>query len=393
MRVVRLRTRARVAIALLLATTALAATLVAALAARPYARGLSFVIRAANMQGVLRLAADFRTDTVQERELRIPDADGGLRARLYQPKDGESRRTALLVSGLHPSGIDEPRLVALARQLTESGLTIVTPDIPDLSRFAITPAITDAIERAAAWLAADRSLAPDGRIGLMGISFSGGLSIVAAGRPSLRDHVAFVFALGGDDDLPRVLHYLCTGIEPGAAYRAPHDYGVAVILLGVADRVVPPEQAAPLKAAVSRFLLASALDPVDEPAAQREFDALRALAPTLPEPSATLLGYVNNRDVAHLGPILLPFIGFYGNAPALSVSRSPKPSAPVFLLHGSDDNVIPPDESRALAEDLRGSAPVRLLVSGLISHAEADRPAHLGDVMKLAAFWSDLLRR
>ena len=53
---------------------------------------------------------------------------------------------------------------------------------------------------------------------MMGISFSGGLSIVAAGRPSLANRVAYVFSFGGHDDLPRVLRYLCTGT---AAY--PHE--------------------------------------------------------------------------------------------------------------------------------------------------------------------------
>ena len=48
----------------------------------------------------------------------------------------------------------------------------------------------------------------------MGISFAGGLSMVAAGRPAIRDRLAFVFSFGGHGDLPRVLRYLCTGLEP-----------------------------------------------------------------------------------------------------------------------------------------------------------------------------------
>src|SRR5205809_931240 len=83
---------------------------------------------------------------------------------------------------LHPSGSDEPRLVRLARQLSASGVTVVTPDIPELSQFEITPAITDAIEQSAGWLASDSGLAPDHHVGMIGISFSGGLSIIAAGR-------------------------------------------------------------------------------------------------------------------------------------------------------------------------------------------------------------------
>ena len=371
--------------------------------ARPYAHGLAFVIRVAEMHGTARKIADLDTVRVEERNITIPTARGTMRARVYEPPF--PRRAALLTSGLHPSGIDEPRLVRLARQLSASGLTIVTPDIPELSRFEITPAITDAIERAAGWLALESGLAREQAVGLMGISFSGGLSIVAAGRPSLAGHVAYVFAFGGHDDLSRVLRYLCTGSEPYPAHElgvqsdrpfvlAPHDYGVAVILLAAADRVVPKAQAAPLREAVRRYLFASALDSnVDKSAAAREFDALNQLARTMPEPSATLLRHVNDRDVVHLGPRLLPFIGLSADDAALSVSKSPKPTVPIFLLHGTEDNVIPSIESEYLAQDLRGHAPVRLLMSGLISHAEADRPVRVSDVMQLAGFWGDLLSR
>jgi len=166
-----------------------------------------------------------------------------------------------------------------------------------------------------------------------------------------------------------------------------------VILLGLAHRLVPPAQVEPLRAAVLHFLRASHLERVDKPQADRDFESLRQAAKRMPQPSATLLRYVNERDVVHLGARLLPFVGSYGSDPALSPSRSAKPSAPVFLLHGIDDNVIPAVESEYLAEELRGHAPVRLLLSGGISDAEADRPLHTGDVMKLAGFWGDLLSR
>src|SRR5689334_17843356 len=104
------------------------------------------------------------------------------------------------------------------------------------------------IEDAAAWmLRTDAFHANDGRIGMLGISFGGGLSIVAAGRPSIRDRVAFVMAFGGHADLPRTLRFLCTGVQPDGSRRAPHDYGLAIVLLGAADHVVPAPQAAPLR--------------------------------------------------------------------------------------------------------------------------------------------------
>ena len=54
----------------------------------------------------------------------------------------------------------------------------------------------------------------------VGISFSGGLSVVAAGRPGIRDRVAFVLSFGGHGDLSRVMHYLCSGEVLGDLARA-----------------------------------------------------------------------------------------------------------------------------------------------------------------------------
>jgi dienelactone hydrolase len=397
----------------------------AAIITKPYVDGLSLVIRAADLRGTLRRIADVDAVTVRARELEIPLSAGTLRARAYEPAGG-APRTVLLVSGLNPYGIDEPRLMKLSRELAASGVTVVTPGIPDLANFAVTPAVTEAIEQAALWLTQQPSLAPDGQVGMMGISFSGGLTMVAAARPSLRGRLAYVASFGGHADLPRVLRYLCTGVVPpppdsASALRRlqlrrdaardatagdleehdylvspprPHDYGVALILLGVANRVVPASQVEPLRAAVRRFLLASALDRVDPPKAREEFTALRAVAKTLPQPAATLLGYVNDRDVVHLGARLLPHVDAYGADPALSPARSPQqPSAPVFLLHGLRDNVIPAAEAVHLSTALRGVTPVRLLLTTLIAHADAVYPARFSEVMNAGSFWGDLLSR
>ena len=177
--------------------------------------------------------------------------------------------------------------------------------------------------------------------------------------------------------------------------RPPHDYGVAVILLGVAERVVPPHRSTPLRDAVRRFLVASALDRKStKTRAAKEFAALkRGRRRRCRSRRPRCLRYVNDRDVVHLGARLLPYVAAYGGDPALSVSRSAQAAAPVFLLHGTDDNVIPAIESEHLAAGSARQAPVRLLLSGLISHADADRPARVGDVMQLAAFWGDLLSR
>ena len=68
------------------------------------------------------------------------------------------------------------------------------------------------------------------------------------------------------------------------------------------------------------------------------------------------------------------------------------PIAPIFLLHGVDDNVIPSVETVLLAEHLKGKARVHGLLSGLITHAEVNRTATSTEVWRLAYFWRSLMR-
>lgn len=356
-----------------------------------YIRAAAFVIQAADLDGLAERAAEFQTEAVAERALRIPWRDGDLRGRWYESGRG-SRPPILLVPGVHADGIDEPRLVGVARDLASLGHPVLTAELPDLTRYAITPRSTDMIEDAAAWLSTQATLAPAGRVGIMGISFAGGLAIVASARPPVRDRTAFVMSFGGHGDLPRTLQYLCTGVQPDGTFRPPHDYGVAIILLGVAGAVVPAEQVQPLRAAILAYLEASHIDMVDKARGQAAFARARAMTADLPEPARTYMHYVNDRDVARLGQVLLPHVSELGGRPALSPSRSPAPAAPVYLLHGSDDNVIPAVESALLAADLRArGAAVHHLATPLITHAEVDRPPSIGEIFDLVRFWGRLL--
>jgi predicted esterase len=102
--------------------------------------------------------------------------------------------------------------------------------------------------------------------------------------------------------------------------------------------------------------------------------------------------YVNDRDVAHLGPILLPHVTELGDDRMLSPAREAAPTAPVYLLHGTDDNVIPAIESSLLAETLRARhVTVHQLATPLITHAEVDRSATATAMWRLISFWANLL--
>ena len=360
----------------------------------PYVRVTSFVVRAASIGGWVERGARTITVPFVEATETVPTRYGPVRARLYRPTD-TPMRAALLVSGMHGAGIDEPRLIRLAREIAASGWAVLTPEVPDLLAYHLTPRSTDIIEDAGVWLAGRRELVPDGRIGMLGISFSGGLSIVAAARRSLREHTRFVFSFGGHGDLPRVLKYLCTGVEPeidGQMHKhPPHDYGLAIVTFGVAEHLVPPEQVEPFRESVRTFLEASNLAVVNPRQAETIFVRARGLERLLPEPSQTLMHYVNERNVSKLGSRLLPYIDAYGHDPSLSPERSAAPDAPVFLLHGADDNVIPTAETILLSRWLDGKTSVRIFLSRSITHVNVTQHTTLADYWGLISFWRTML--
>jgi acetyl esterase/lipase len=364
-----------------------------ALSQSRYGRALSLLVRMGKVGGPAgRHIGAWQTTTVDRVMVSFAARHGTRIARLYRPLRVRTR-PLLLSGGVHALGIDEPRLIAFAEALATSGTPVITPAFPDLEEYLVTPRLTDDIEDAAlAMLAAPEvPQARDGRIGLLGISFAGGLSVVAAGRPGLRDRVAFVFSVGGHARLPDVMRYVCTGIQPDGRAHPPHDYGSVILLTNMAEDVVAADQVAPLRRAVHQFLHASHVDMFDKAQAARDFQAARDMEAELPPEARAFMHLVNTRDVRTLGQRLLPYLDRWGQEDALSPTRSPAPLAPVFVMHAAGDDVVPDSEAAALGAYLRSQGtPVRVHVTSMIGHAEVARTPTVGELLTLVRLWAEL---
>ena len=365
----------------------------------PYARALSLIVRVAGIGGPAQTIATL-LDTRVDRQPRhmVPTRQGNVPAQIYMPAT-VSEHAVLVMPGFNSNGIDEPRLAALAEDIAASGYPVMALALPDLQQFRLTPGSTDVIEDAVVWMTKQRGLAPDGKVGIIAVSFSGGLAVVAAGRTRIRDHVKFIVSLGGHGDMRRVMHYLATGVAPhvdGLENHPPHDYGVAVILNSLADRgVVPLEQAIPLRSAIETYLKASQATVISDAVAAPIFEQARTMGAALPEPSRTYMQYVNDRNVTKLGAVLEHHLNQSGvDDPALSPELAPPPKASTFLLHGHDDNIIPPAESVLLGNYLRSKGVrTRVLLSGLITHASVNEHATAVDALKLLNFWAAVIKQ
>ena len=359
--------------------------------AAPYAVAAAFVLDISGASPWIRRMLPVRVQPVSSREVQVPTRHGPIAARLYEPA-AHVKRSVLVFPGIHPGGVDEPRLATFAARLAATGIRVLSAPLPELRQYVISPASTDVIEDVTAWTAADRSLAPGGRVTLAGVSFAGGLVLVAAGRPRIADQVELVVALGAHADLPRVMRYLCTGRLPDGSIRPPHDYGAVLLLLRLLPELVPADQEEAARATVLKFLEAGSAAGADLERGLELAEQARAMAARLEEPARTWLRLVNDRDTAALGERLLPYTETLGGAPALSPARSPATHAPVFLMHGEADNVIPSTETPLLADYLsrHGNPQVRWLLTPLLSHADVQARTP-GETWRLIAFWKDLL--
>jgi pimeloyl-ACP methyl ester carboxylesterase len=344
--------------------------------ASSHARAASLLVRLADPDAQGWLAGAERRP-VQE----MDDSEMGHRSRLYLPADVPHPPGLVLVHGVHWKGIDEPRLRAFARSIAATGIAVLTPEIRELCDYRIDPASIDTIGQSASTLSARLG---SERVGVLGLSFAGGLSLVAAADPRYADAFAFVASIGAHDDLGRVLRFFVTdraALPDGETFHVhAHDYGTVVLEYSHVEDFFPPADVE-----VARRTLRSVLH--EDP------DSARERARGLSAASAARMQHILDHDTASLAPELLAEIErlapqFAAVSPSAHLSGL---RVPAFLLHGAGDSLIPPSELQWLQHDIPAAMLVESLVSRAIEHVGLEGDAGLGDRLALVHFMSDLL--
>lgn len=327
--------------------------------ARPYLEAAAVLLRIENSHSTV-LLADYGTHAVSVALLPLNTPSGTVRARMYTPEDVKNPAALVLVHGVHHLGIDEPRMVNLARTLASHGIIVMTPELPRLADYTVDAMSEPIIGAAVLELARGLHLES---VGLIGLSFAGGLALIAATDAHFASHVSYVVAIGPHDDLERVIRFFATDqiTKPDGSTltMAAHEYGPLVVayshpeyFFSVAD--VPRAHEA------LRLLLwehgkdSEKMTRTLSPAGQQLMQAL--YQQKREQFNATLLAHLDeNREAMRAA------------SPAGKVQRI---ACPVLLLHGAGDNVIPPTETEWLAREIPARYLRAMLISPAISHVE-----------------------
>ena len=324
------------------------------------------------------------THPVSVTDITLPLPSGVVRARLYTPTDEPNAPSLIVLHGVHHLGMDEPRMIAFARALSATGLRVLTPELPHIDDYHVDASTITTIGEAAAWFDANSGNRP---VGILGLSFSGGLALMAA--VDYAPYIKFVTAVGSQDSMTRVAAYYRTGNDPRPdgtiEHLTPHEYGPLVIEYQHLDDFMPDNSTRDDLAA-ERLVLRDHL--YEQPT--RERDDLATLTPA----QATLAHQLIN-TASPATQALLAASEQRHLADAATVSPSGRIgtlTVPVYLLHGEADNIIPAAESLWLASELPRNDLRALLISPVISHLDMDgKGPSTMDNLRLVHFFALLL--
>ena len=309
------------------------------------------------------------------------DPDIG-RTRLYLPGDREGVPGVVLVHGIHRLGIDEPRLAAFAHSLAAVGVAVSTPEMTELTEYRIEESTVTAIGSAAAAMARHTEYRT---AGVIGISVAGGLALLAAADPEIGRQIGFVVCLGTHHDLGRVARYYAGQSIRDPAGRVypvtPHPYGPRVLVHSNLTELFAPEDLPAARRVLRTYL-------------HDQHRLARARAKELAEPARSrmlaLLDHRNRKSIAKAlkGVLAKRRAALSGVSPHGRLSGL---QVPVFLLHGSDDPVVPATETLWLDRELPDRVSSRTLVSPVLRHAEIGPRATFWDHWDLIRFVAEML--
>lgn len=261
--------------------------------------------------------------------------------------------TILLVHGLSPLAHRDMRIVNLARALAASGFRVIAPEFAEVRALTIGPSTIDNIARCMRAVALEHETV-NHRVGVFSASFCGGLSVLAAGRQEAASWVAGITAIGSYTDVASTLQYLMSS-------EKADPYGRYVILKNFIHHSIGDD-------AEVQLALTTAIDDNFHGRSPGELPVLlQRLRPRAVNLVQALLHdaatrrYHFDRIRPHLKKISEP-LDVVRNAGGVK--------APVWLLHGEEDNVIPANQSRLLHVALRRAGKrSTLVVSPLLSHS------------------------
>jgi pimeloyl-ACP methyl ester carboxylesterase len=306
-------------------------------------------------------AVEVREDALELGDGRLP-----MRVRIYGGSDGAPRGTYLIAPGLHYAGPEDPRMDRFCRILARAGHLVIAPFIPDY--LALTPNARAIADFGRVFAARARWSTQNPTV--FSISFGSLLAFALAAEHG--DELAGLVIFGGYADFHATMAFCLTGHVASGREALRDPLNQPVVLMNLLDHLEPAcVDREAVSAAWRRYVERTWGRP--ELKARERFTAIaEELAPGVPEAV---------RDLFHIGvgsrpganELAMPALERFDARPLDPSPYLPRIRGRVDLVHGTDDDVIPFEQSQALAAQLV-NADVHVHITGMYGHTGSQTP-------------------
>ena len=316
------------------------------------------------------------TNAITTEDIELPNKT---RARIYLPENPVG--ALVIFHGVHHLGIDEPRLESFAAALATCGIQVLTPELPHLKDYTVDQLSIKQIGEAATYFA-QQTHQP---VGIMGLSFAGGLALLAAADPTYSPSIKFVVAIGSQDSMAHVTTYYRTSQADRPDHTTQtlpaHEYGALVSEYDHLEDFLPAQDLEAIRPVLRAHLYEDK---------QAEAQALARLTPAQKIEATNLLNSTSDQTRTALQ-----------NSVALHIEEANQLSphshittlqTPVYLLHGEADNIIPASETLWLASELPPNTLKAVLISPVLSHLDMQKQPTTRDQWNLIHFFAKIIR-
>ena len=307
------------------------------------------------------------------RELVVfPLSNGEGSGDVYRIPGGKKRAGVLVFLGIIPVPKNDHRVVNLCNALARSGFVAMFPWSTSMMAKRIKPDESDNLVRAFQYLQNLEYVDP-ARVGMVGFCVGSSISTVAASDPRINGDVSFLSAFGGYYNLADMVAQVASHnsfdgstVEPWEANHLTVEVLTNQLIQGLSEGND--------KRTLETIFVEGA-DPegqgVDELSTEGKL-AYRILESTASQDGAAR---ITLEEAQHLVQSLAP--GFQSDVAAVSPEASiGNLKAKVMIAHDREDNLVPVEESRRLADALSNRGNVKLTEFSFFSHVTPDK--HVG---------------
>ncbi len=294
---------------------------------------------------------------LRESKGTVNEKDFSWKVRVYEPILSKPLGLIAVVNGFSVKGDEDERIHNICRAAASAGFRVVQPSIQELNELRIN---SDSVEEFALCLKAiaeDPKLGIDGRVALFAPSFTAGLGLNACAHPKAQKLVSSICAVGTFARINSSVEFLLKEEEID-------DYGRLILMKNFIELVIGPNP---------EIINALQVDIEDNGFKRKNLEFPDTFEKLSPENKSLYLKMKNDADFRFeiYNEISKHEVcqDIYSKMDVMEKAGELK--APITLIHGAADDVIPPSESEELHNEIIKSGGIsELLLTPLLSHGD-----------------------